>query len=453
MKNKYSLLILLCIPLVLIGCGLNKDKETEADTEPVTTSFADFVPGEYDSADTCIVVAKSSVNETITFYNYDLGKYYTLNVDSVTKYADKYGNAISFSQVEAGMPCDICFLKSKKQLTNLTINKDALTYSEITGFSIDTGTKTFVYKSETFKISDKTALICDNEKMTIKELTEYDEVMIVVKDEAIEALIVTKAHGTLKLKGADYFEDGYVEIGADDIRKIEKDKSLIIPEGEYDLLITRNSTKVEKHVVINPYAETVLDLSDVEIEEEKTGKVLFATTPSDAKVYIDGTLINTEKLIELKYGRHQLAASKDGYESLTRYFNVGEKQATLTVDLEAITNEDSSADEEDLTEGYFIFISGPSGVEVFFDGNYIGKAPLSITKKSGSHSITINKSGYVSRTYPVLIDNTAKDVYYSFDELVAETVTSTQTSTSSDTQTSSSSTSSSASKEAVSGNE
>lgn len=454
MKNKYSLLILLCIPLVLIGCGLKKGNEADLSPEPTTASYSDFVPGEYDSADTCIVVAKSSVNETITFYNYDLAKYYTLNVDSVTKYADKYGNAISFSQIEAGIPCDICFLKSKKQLTNLTINKDALTYSEITGFSIDTGTKTFVYKSETFKISDKTALICDNEKMTIKELTEYDEVMIVVKDEAIEALIVTKAHGTLKLRGADYFEDGYVEIGADDIRKIEKDKSLIIPEGEYDLLITRNSTKVEKHVVINPYAETVLDLSDVEIEEEKTGKVLFATTPSDAKVYIDGTLINTEKLVELKYGRHQLAASKDGYESLTRYFNVGEKQATLTVDLEEITKDDDpSKKEEDLTEGYFIFVSGPSGVEVFFDGNYIGKAPLSLTKKSGSHSITISKPGYVSRTYPVMIENTAKDVYYSFDELVAETVTSTQTNTTSDTQTSTSSTSSSTSKEAVSGNE
>lgn len=427
MKNKYILLFLLCFPLILSSCGTDMGKEQDAHLDTESSVYTDYVPGEYDSTDTCILVAKSAVNNTITFYNYDLGKYYTLNVDSVTKFSDKYGNALSFSQIEKGTPCDICFLKSQKQLTNLTVSKDAETYSEVTGFSIDMGTKTFTYKSENFKISDKTALICDNEKLTIKELTEYDEVMLVVKDEAIEALIVSKAHGTLSFTGADYFTDGYVEIGSDDIRKIEKDKAIVLSEGDYDLIISRNSTKVEKHVTINPDEETVLDLSNIEIEEEKTGKVLFGVTPSDAKVYVDGELIDTEKLVELKFGKHQLAASRDGYESLSRYFNVGEKQATLLVDLEEIEKEESSEKEDDKTEGFFIVISAPSGVEVFFDGNYVGKAPLSFAKKSGSHSITISKAGYISRTYPVLIENTDKNEYFSFDELIAEAVNNTQT--------------------------
>ena len=55
----------------------------------------------------------NNVDNTVTLLNLDLGKRYTLSMDGTTRFADKYGKAISRSQLQEGDIVDVTFEKSK----------------------------------------------------------------------------------------------------------------------------------------------------------------------------------------------------------------------------------------------------------------------------------------------------------------------------------------------------
>lgn len=80
---------------------------------------------------------------------------------------------------------------------------------------------------------------------------------------------------------------------------------------------------------------------------------------------------------------------------------------------------DSSSGGSVSTTGYKVTIEAPAGAEVYVDGNYVGIIPASFAKKSGSHEVTIRKSGYLTRTYTINVDDEDKDTSYSFSDLTA----------------------------------
>lgn len=419
MKKYIVMAVTIFAMAVFAGCG-EKPSETKTEvsvfTEPV---FEVAAPGEYDSADTAVIAAISELNKTISFYNYELGKSYTLSYDSLTKFSDKYGCAVSVGQLTKGKLVNLRFLKSGKLLTNLEESTNGFFLNDISGFSIDLSKKVFGYKDDSYKISDSTIIISGNKYLTYEDISPADRISISGEDTTIYCISVDKGHGYLSLTGADYFLDGYIEIGQGRIEKISGDMKWEVPEGSYDIRVSRNETETVRKVEVTKNSEITLDLSDVEIEEIKTGKVLFGVTPEETVLYIDGMLVDHTNLLVLDYGTHSLAASATGYQPVTKYFRVGQEMATLSLALEPVSDK-SEAKEESHTDGAFIFVSAPSGVELFFDGYYKGLTPASIPKVSGSHTITLRKAGFVSRDYAIQVENTDKDEYFSFDNLVEE---------------------------------
>ncbi len=419
MKRSFAVLFALLCIMIFSGCNIGGLGLAGERTNEETVSFEAARPGEYDSADTVIVAQISKANECITFYNFELQKYYTLSFDSITKYSDKYDSAMSVDQLHEGMMADITFLKSKKLLVNLKESSKAVVLDNVTGFSIDGAERTLSYKSESFKISGATIVI--NGSNSLNELKEEDVITLVSLDNDIVCIIVDKGHGYLKLKCDDFFLDGVIEAGLFNASKISSDTKMILTEGEYDITISKSKTEVSRKVTIERDKETILDITGIEIEEAKIGKVIFEVSPETAEVYIDGVKIDNNKLYEYGYGMHRLFASAKGYDSITRYFKVENEQTSISVKLEA--QEEEEEKEEDKTEGYYIVIMSPSGAEVSFDGNYvgmIGTTPLSIKKVAGNHSITLRKNGCITRSYSVLIENAPDNIYYSFEELEEE---------------------------------
>ena len=173
--------------------------------------------------------------------------------------------------------------------------------------------------------------------------------------------------------------------------------------------------------------EVTVDIGDFEIKEVKYGKVIFTTNPTDASLYIDGKLTDTALPISLEYGIHQLIAVASGYDTLTKYIKVGQESAAVSITLEKESSgedEDEKEEEEeeedtiDISSYYKVYIDTPEGVEVYLDGNYIGISPVSFAKKPGTHTITLRKNGYVTRSYTIEIDKAEKDVTYSFADLL-----------------------------------
>ena len=422
---KFLNLILLSLLLVVLCACKGKAPASTPEPEPkvkeeTEAPFQAALPGEYDSKDTAVVTKVSKVTDSITFYNYGLGKSYTLTFDNVTSFYDKYEIPMSVSQVNQGDIVDISFLKGKKLLVSLTERKDALNVSDITGFEINENAKKFNYGSESYKVTDSTIVLSENEKISLSDLSSIDYVSVTGIDKDIYCITLKKGHGTLSLKGQEQLIDGIIEIG-NEIQTISKNTSIDLREGEYEATISKGSTQVQRKVFIEKDKKAFLDLSDIVLEENKTGRVLFDVYPKEAKLYVDSKLVDSSELIELSIGAHKIEAMCDGYESFTRVLNVAEETATMAVILEEKESSESSSssskEDTSKTKGFYLRVNAPLNVEVELDGKYIGMTPIAVAKEAGAHTIKLSKNGYVSRTYAVVVENTSEDVIYTFDDL------------------------------------
>lgn len=80
---------------------------------------------------------------------------------------------------------------------------------------------------------------------------------------------------------------------------------------------------------------------------------------------------------------------------------------------------DGTADSKEIGD-YKIHVEAPSGASVYFDGEYMGVAPVSFQKVSGEHTIIFKQSGYETKTYTVTISDTMADCHYSYPTLKPE---------------------------------
>ena len=444
--RKKIVCILLMTVLSISGCGQASTAgnaqnavtlQTTEESDRVDTGFVVTNPDSYDSADTAVLVDINSVENTVTLLNLDLGKQYTLSVDGTTRYTDKYGKAISLEQLGEGDIVDVTFLKTKKHLTTMQLSRSAWQYDDVERYELNTVRREVTIGEEVFKLSRDTRYFSQGHSIEEMDLNPSDILTFHGIDTTVLSVTVEKGHGYLRLVNDENFIGGWLEIGQEQIVRITEDMLVTVPEGSYQVDISYNGGGGTKSVVINRNEETTLDIGDLEVAEAQYGMVLFSMNPSGAELYIDGSQADPSQPITLEYGIHQIIAKADGYKSLTQYLRVAQESAGVDVELDKIDS-DSDSDEStgssastsstatsatsDTTTTYYrVHIDAPENVEVYLDGNYVGISPCSFKKTSGSHVITLRKSGYETRSYTVQVDEEKKDVSYSFVDLVTST--------------------------------
>ena len=432
--------------LSISGCGQTSTAgnaqntvtlQTTEESDRVDTGFVVTDPDSYDSADTAVLVDINSVDNTVTLLNLDLGKQYTLSMDGTTRYTDKYGKAISLEQLGEGDIVDVTFLKTKKHLTTMQLSRSAWQYDDVERYELNTVRREVTIGEEVFKLSRDTRYFSQGHSIEEMDLNPSDILTFHGIDTTVLSVTVEKGHGYLRLVNDENFIGGWLEIGQEQIVRITEDMLVTVPEGSYQVDISYNGGGGTKSVVINRNEETTLDIGDLEVAEAQYGMVLFSMNPSGAELYIDGSQADPSQPITLEYGIHQIIAKADGYKSLTQYLRVAQESAGVDVELDKVDS-DSDSDEStdssastsstatsatsDTTTTYYrVHIDAPEKVEVYLDGNYVGISPCSFKKTSGSHVITLRKSGYETRSYTVQVDEEKKDVSYSFVDLVAST--------------------------------
>ena len=437
---------LLMTVLSISGCGQASTTgnaqgtvtlQTTEESDRVDTGFMVTNPDSYDSADTAVLVDINSVDNTVTLLNLDLGKQYTLSVDGTTRYADKYGKAISLEQLGEGDIVDVTFLKTKKHLTTMQLSRSAWQYDDVERYDLNTVRREVTIGEEVFKLSRDTRYFSQGHSIEEMDLNPSDILTFHGIDTTVLSVTVEKGHGYLRLVNDENFIGGWLEIGQEQIVRITEDMLVTVPEGSYQVDISYNGGGGTKSVVINRNEETTLDIGDLEVAEAQYGMVLFSMNPSGADLYIDGSQADPSQPITLEYGIHQIIAKADGYKSLTQYLRVAQESAGVDVELDKIDSDSdsdkstdssastsstaTSATSDTTTTYYRVHIDAPENVEVYLDGNYVGISPCSFKKTSGSHVITLRKSGYETRSYTVQVDEEKKDVSYSFVDLVTST--------------------------------
>lgn len=415
---KCMIAFLLCI----LFAGCSQDKPV---TDIESSGFIEAVPGSYDSMDTAVLVSKNS-DETLTFMNLETGRNYTLSYTGATTIWDKYGEAMSMAQLSEGDIVDVKFLKTKKKLADIALHKDAFAYTDVTKYEINELTRTFTIVKEAFSYDKNVVIVSDGREIELMDLNETDILSVKGIGSTIYSVAVDKGHGYLKLANDEYFIGGWIELGSSMIRPITEDMLLVVPEGKYEVLFTNKGNSGTKKVTIHRDEEVTVDIGDFEIKEIQYGKVIFTLNPTDATLYIDGKLADTSTAISLEYGIHQLIVLAPGYDTMTKYIKVGQESAgvSITLEKESSTEEDEEEEENeeeetiDISSYYKVYIDTPEKVEVYLNGNYIGISPVNFAKKPGTHTITLRKNGYVTRSYTIEIDKEEKDVTYSFADLL-----------------------------------
>lgn len=411
------------------------------ESEPEPPVFSSSIPGSYDSMDeVAVVMAVNQEEKTITLRNTDLQRNYTLDYSQATRIADRYGSSLSIAQVKAGDLVQVTFLKNKKRLNTLSLcSGEAWTYEKVTEYAVNRNTRVLTLGTDSYKIGDDTLIFSQGKPIDWMDLNDVDVLTVNGIEQHVYSIVVEKGHGYLRLENDTYFVGGWIEVGESLISPITQDMLLTVPEGDYQVLLTNNGNRGIKNISIKRGEELDLDIGDIEIEETKIGRVVFSVTPGNASIYVDGGLVDVETPLELEYGIHQMIAGAEGYDTMTRYINVGEELANLDIRLEKTStvsgnSSSNNSDKNTAASGtgsvisttdqgqYHVMITAPEKVELYVDGNYIGITPISFKKVAGSHVITLRKDGYVTRSYTIQVDEEQKDISYSFADLTAGSV-------------------------------
>lgn len=438
--------MLMAMTLTMTGCtseasnvGKAKDKK-----QVVDTGFSVTTAGSYDSADTAVVISTDQENSAVVFMNMETGKQYTLYYDGTTYVKDKHDGPMTISQIEPGDVVDVTFLKGKRRLASIKRSPQAWIYDKIQNYDLGGANKTASIGSATYSLPDDVVVLSEGRRSEVMDVVAQDVVTISGIDHEIYSISVERGHGYLRLKNDQALIGGWIEVGNSVIREITEDMLLVVPEGSYQVLLSNKGSSCTKDVIVERDKEVVLDVGDLEITEDKTGRILFSVTPDTAKVSVDGKTVDISKAVELPYGIHQVHLEAKGYDSLTKYIQVGSEFATISFELEEEREEERRTVSSNTIDDYQpaepvqkeplettlsentlsaksgdrVYIDSPRNVEVYLDGNYIGLSPVSFGKTVGSHTITLRKSGYKTKSYTIYLYNDGKDATYSFSDLV-----------------------------------
>lgn len=437
-KKPYTILfvLVLCLFPVLFGCG------KESITLP---TYDDSLEPVKEVTAFCIVTNIDEVNEKIVLKAVGYATEYHLSFTGGTDVRDRYGDLLSISNVELGSVVDIVYDSNRDKLLSMSITDHASIskIQEVSGAVINYDEETIRFQGQDYTLGKNVCAYSDNKEIGLDEICSEDQLTIWLYNNTVCSIYVELGHGYVKLEDYESYIGGTVEIGYDVILPVTEDMLLTVREGDYTLRISKGNDSGTKEVTVLKNQEITVSLRDIAIEPKETGSILFDVTPSDAAVYIDGERVNTEGAVEITYGKHRIYIVKEGYESYSASFNVSYAYKVKKYTLNPIdastteTNSSTVSTTQSTTESGTtrsttentaqlnhetsnkVNVLKPLGVHVYLDGKYIGVAPISFTKVTGSHIITLSMSGYMSKSYTVTFTDDGEDKNLEYDELTS----------------------------------
>lgn len=479
LKKNRSIFIRLLVLLLacggmagLTGCAdilpqsSNPTTRTTTEASEETSTYSDYL------SISGVVTALDTEEKSITLLNINSRETTVFSYTTGTMVQNKYGDGISMTQVRLGEIVDVKYERTSGRVKEVNISPDAWELNHITQFTMDRTNKTIQAGSYLYEYDSSIAIISDGELVEPIEISDQDELTIKGCGTTAYSIMITKGHGYVSLENEEHFLGGILTIGKI-AKPITANMLVVVPEGDYTLEITQGSVKGRKQIRVERNKELEVDIRSFIAEARQIGTVNFKIEPENALLYINGKETNHKEVATLDYGTYAIRVEAEGYVPFSERYQVeasyrekeitleakegessaaaeaetsGESQretesGTVVVTLpptgassqtekptnESTTQQTSAAEEttvgspSSVSEGdvsaYKIHIMEPSQTEVYFDGDYIGISPVTLTKVSGEHTIILKKDGYVTKTYTVNITSDQIDSYYSFPVL------------------------------------
>ena len=437
--------LLLFLLLFAVGCS-NSRKRTGIQNQNQVTGDGTEQTELYDEVKNMVFVKLDKEAKSVILQDTENGVRYTLNYTGGTYVYNKSGSPITMEQIEEGELVEASFDYTDSRLGKLQLLKDAWVYEEVEDTEINrVNFRMRIYDSN-YKFNDRLFILSNGKELGLNELNEEDVLKIRGIGKSVYSITVERGHGYIVLTGYENFVDGWVEVGSKVIRRVVQDMILVAPEGDYVLTVEKNGFGGYKNITVLRDEEIKVDVSDLKEAALQTGNIRFSITPSEAKLYIAGAETDYSNLVALDYGTYKIKVTADGYETYEGKLTVDDLVKEQTIELKKTGGESStdstsadnsnSSDGSDDTGDYKVIVNSPEGAEVYLDGAYVGRAPVSFKKKAGSHTLTFRRDGYTTKSYTIEVDSEKKDLTMAFPDLEKKTTTSSTNNTNSNTNSS-----------------
>lgn len=418
--------------------------------------------------------------QTVRIYHIARMQEIELRYSGATQVQTRYGNEISMLQLTPGLLVEAVCEQGTEEMMSIREFDGGWTYKGIVNLDINKIDHIITIGDQKYQYDEQLLVVNQGKQVELDSLSEKDVLTARGVDGKIYSLEVTKGHGILTFAHYEDFVGGYIEVGYEIFEQISANMEYELREGNYKLSMRNGHLAVNKYITIERNQTQVVDLNEYRNQVDKKGLVSFYLNPDEAELYLDNELVDASMPVELGYGEYILEVYCEGYEDCSRLLTVSMPTQTIRIDLADI----STADEEDaLTElekddpsdeyddywdeyddeyddeyeeeepegddiveiddedtsdvledpeeseeddsGQVIrdrhmMIRKPEGAEVYFDGAYVGTAPVQLDKVTGEHQITFKRKGYISKTYTIEVENDGENPVFSFPDLTQE---------------------------------
>ena len=235
---------------------------------------------------------------------------------------------------------------------------------------------------------------------------------------------------------------GYVNIGSENIKTIEKNMMITVTEGSYKVAVSKDQYYGSKTVAVNRNQVTTVDFSEFVADTVENGNVLFDIDVDGAVLYLNGKETDyTEGMLTLPVGTYTVRVSADGYDNYQDKIEVKADYQKVNIRMKkeaestssgqttsssaTVSQQPASSSSTGVTSQYEtetttivskknrVYIDGPAGAVIYFDDSYLGVAPLDFAMVTGQHTFIVI-SGTTIKSYTVNLVEGADDVRYDF---------------------------------------
>ena len=367
------------------------------------------------------------------------GRLFTLNYTGGTSVQNRYGTELLMQDILPGEIAQVVYMGGTQKLLSLKEADSAWENTTVSKWSVDYDKRLFTIGSDKYY---------------------YDDNLVVVSgDRQICSINVSRGHGYIKLTDETNLVGGLVEVGNKIVSVITDDMIIVAPEGTYTLTASKSGVGGSKEVTVVRDDETIVSLSEFQGPVERQGSVKFNIQPAGTEynVFIDDAAVDVAQPVTLSYGTHKVVITSNKYTDYTEEIVISSIYMNKTIDLSAqetteaetttasssettttkasgetkagetttassesettTKREDGVISADAKTANKEVVVSGPSGAEIYMDGIYKGKAPVTFAKSAGDHIFVLRADGYVTTAYSYTFDSTDTDVYIKFPDL------------------------------------
>ena len=332
-KKHLALAGIICAAFFVMSCGSsNAGIPQQTVSEPVVEKLEFSEP---EARDTAVFLEYEERFDDVKLMSADNGRSYTVSINNLTTFEDNYGKVSVPELFETGMIVDVDISVHSRTLKSMRQDPEAFIRRDVTGFRINPNRGIFSLEDGTnLHITENTLVIKGDKRVKITDISDSDVLLLRGIEPELYSINIQSGYGHLRIKGAEYFKEGWVSI-AGMFKPVSEDMLLDVPEGEYDLTVTYKGQGGTKHVVIERGKEAVVDVSDLKGDLIKTGEIIFSIRPleAEAKVKINGKTVDYLKPVELEYGVYQLEVTADGYVPIKEKIAVGAEVANIEIEL------------------------------------------------------------------------------------------------------------------------